>query len=62
MELIENTNSDMSSLLEIGADGWGDVRARTPVQIKTSDEYCDERSIDRLDLVKSIRRAMTSRS
>ena len=42
VELIENTNSDMSSLLEIGADGWGDVRARTPVQIKTLDEYCDE--------------------
>jgi FkbM family methyltransferase len=53
MELIENIHSDMSSFLEIGAYGWGEVRSRTPVKVGTLDEHCEDFSIDRLDLVKS---------
>jgi FkbM family methyltransferase len=53
LELNQNTHSDMSSFLEIGADGWGEVQAKTPVEIKPLDEYCAERSIEYLDVLKS---------
>lgn len=53
LELNENTNSDMSSFLKIGTDGWGDVRAKTPVDVLTLDDYCEEHSVEHLDLLKT---------
>lgn len=53
LDLNENTHSDMSSFLKIGKDGWGDVRAKTPVEVRTLDGYCDERSIEHIGLLKS---------
>jgi FkbM family methyltransferase len=53
LELNENTLPTMSSILENGAGGAGDLRARTPVTVTTLDEYCAARSIERLDVVKS---------
>src|SRR5262249_47267521 len=43
----------MSSLLPLGQDGWGRVNARTTVKVLTVDQYCSERGIQRIDLLKS---------
>ena len=51
--LFENASSDMSSLLPLGQDGWGRVQARTTVRVSTVDEYCADRDIPRIDLLKS---------
>jgi FkbM family methyltransferase len=53
MQLIENTNSDMSSLLEPGLDPFGEVTRRVPVQVETLDRYCAEHGVNRIDLLKS---------
>jgi len=53
VELNEHVASDMSSMLEIGSDGWGEVKARVPVEVRTLDEYCSEHEVERLDLLKS---------
>jgi FkbM family methyltransferase len=53
LELIENTSSDMTSFLELGDDGWGETRTKTPVQVLTVDDYCRDQSIESIDLLKS---------
>lgn len=49
----ENENSDMSSFLEIGSAGWGNVKEVTHVEVSTIDEYCKTHSIPKLHLLKS---------
>jgi FkbM family methyltransferase len=51
--LIENTNSDMSSLLEPSAGCWGEVRNRQEVEGVTIDGYASARGIDRIDVLKT---------
>jgi FkbM family methyltransferase len=53
LELIEHVESDMSSVLEIGPEGWGEVKARVPVDVRTLDEYCAEHRVGGLDLLKT---------
>jgi FkbM family methyltransferase len=50
--LLENAESGMSSLLELGADGWGKVLRETPVDVITLDGYCAAHDIDRVALLK----------
>jgi FkbM family methyltransferase len=52
MDLIENTDSDMSSFLELGPQGWGEVMRRIKVPITTVDDYCTERGIKHIQLLK----------
>lgn len=51
-ELFENVSSDLSSFLPLGKHGWGSVARSTVVPIDTLDAYCDERAVDRIDLLK----------
>jgi len=53
MELIENTHSDMSSLLEPGAEAMGEVKGRVEIDILTLDEYAAEHGIEHFDVLKS---------
>jgi FkbM family methyltransferase len=53
MELIENTHSDMSSMLEPGSEPWGEVKGRVEVPARTLDGYADEHGIERIDVLKS---------
>jgi FkbM family methyltransferase len=52
-DLIENTCSDMSSFLEPGPENWGSVERRVQVPIGTIDEYCAERGVTRIDVLKT---------
>jgi FkbM family methyltransferase len=51
--LIENTNSLMSSFLQPGQDWWGGIRSKTAVEVKTLDEYCRHHEISHIDILKS---------
>jgi FkbM family methyltransferase len=53
MEFIENTSSDMSSFLEPGIDCWGAVKERVQVKLRTLDDYCAERGVGHIDILKS---------
>jgi FkbM family methyltransferase len=52
LELIENTDSSMSSILEPGKYGWGELRGKTKVDVLTVDDYCVERGVNHVDLLK----------
>jgi FkbM family methyltransferase len=52
MDFIENTNSDMSSFLELGPEGWGGVIQRIKVPVTTVDDYSAERGIEHIHLLK----------
>ena len=52
-ELLENRVSDMSSFLELSTTGWGQVDRRTPVVVKTLDDFCRDHSIETVDILKS---------
>ncbi|MGO9302448.1 MAG: FkbM family methyltransferase [Candidatus Korobacteraceae bacterium] len=51
-ELVENTESVMSSFLELGSDSWGAVKQKIPVIVGTLDDYCSDNSVDRIDILK----------
>jgi FkbM family methyltransferase len=51
--LLENVNSDMSSILQLGSQGWGRIERQTEIDIHTIDDFCRERSISRIDILKS---------
>lgn len=52
-ELLENRVSDMSSFLELSTAGWGQVDRKTPVAVRTLDDFCREQSIETIDILKS---------
>lgn len=52
-EFVENTDSTMSSFLEPGTAGWGEIKRRVQVPVTTVDQYCDERQIGSIDILKS---------
>lgn len=52
-ELFQNTCSDMSSLLEGGTESWGTIKGKTRVDIRTLDDYCSERGVTQIDILKS---------
>jgi FkbM family methyltransferase len=53
LELVENTDSSMSSLLEPGTDYWGSIKQRRPVKEQTLDEYCAMHRVNEIDILKS---------
>lgn len=50
---LQNERDDMSSFLELSADGWGGVKDRYPVEVTTVDDYCAAHGIERIDVLKS---------
>jgi FkbM family methyltransferase len=50
--LNENANSDMSSVLPLGPNGWGTVVNQTVVKCRTLDEFVDTEQIDHVDILK----------
>jgi FkbM family methyltransferase len=53
MELVVNSRSEMSSLLEPSVACWGTVQERRETVVKTLDEYCVENKIQAIDVLKS---------
>jgi hypothetical protein len=51
-EFVEYTDPTMSSFLEPGRDSWGEIKQRLQVKVYTVAEYCEERRIDRIDILK----------
>jgi FkbM family methyltransferase len=51
--LFENEASDMSSLLQPDATAWGAVRRATEVEVVALDDYCGDRGITHVDVLKS---------
>jgi FkbM family methyltransferase len=52
-EFLENTEPDMSSFLELGATGWGEVKNRALVDVTTIDQFLGEQNIPTVDILKS---------
>lgn len=50
---LENTNSDMSSFLELKSDGWGAVQRREMVEVMTVDRFLAAQAIESVDILKS---------
>ncbi len=52
VELLENTDSSMSSLLEPGKYAWGELKGKTSINVTTIDDYCVANRIDQIDILK----------
>lgn len=52
MVLNENNHSNMSSFLEIGDRGWGEIDNKTTIGITTIDQFCEEQNIKMIDVLK----------
>ena len=50
--LNENTGSDMSSFLELGQAGWGEIKNKTEVAVTTIDQFCQDQNIEIIDILK----------
>ncbi len=50
--LLDHETSRMSSFLPLGTDGWGSIVGSTLVSVTTLDEYVQDRSVPRIDLLK----------
>jgi len=53
LTFFENTNSDMSSFLEMGKDAWGSVKNTTVVDVVTLDDFTKSKEIDYIHVLKS---------
>lgn len=53
MKLMANSQSEMSSLLEPSVACWGTVQERRDTVVRTLDEYCVEKNIAAIDILKS---------
>jgi FkbM family methyltransferase len=49
---VENSETVMSSFLEPGPDGWGKVTDRPVMEVRTLDDYCADRGVGRVDVLK----------
>jgi FkbM family methyltransferase len=52
LPFFENTFSDMSSFLPLGASGWGTIAKETRVDVQTVDEFCKTENVARIDVLK----------
>ena len=50
---LENQFSEMSSFLELGENGWGEITGQVIVDVITIDHFLDNSSIKFLDILKS---------
>ncbi|MDJ0508193.1 MAG: FkbM family methyltransferase [Crocosphaera sp.] len=53
MNFLENSSSTMSSFLPISEYGWGKVIKETLVEVKTIDQFCEDKGIEHIDILKS---------
>ena len=51
-DLGSNSVSAMSSLLELGPDGWGKVEQKISVPVNSLDSYCSEKGIGLINVLK----------
>ena len=51
--LVENDQTVMTSFLQPVTGAWGTVVRETPVQVTTLDEFCVDRDVDHIDLLKT---------
>jgi FkbM family methyltransferase len=50
---IENTDSDMSSFLQLSKTGWGEVKKHETVDVTTVDRFLSDHAIASVDILKS---------
>ena len=50
---MQNEHPSMSSFLELGRDGWGEIRDRKDLPISTIDDYIGTHNIRCIDILKS---------
>lgn len=53
LDLVENSNSDMSSFLSPGKMSWGNVAKKTQVPIVSLDEFTEQNGIGFIHILKS---------
>lgn len=53
LQLLENRNADMSSLLKPGKAAWGEIIRETPVEVTTVDLFLQRHLIKRVDVLKT---------
>ena len=53
LKFVGNSQSEMSSFLEPSTDCWGTIQEREEVVVRTLDEYCAEKSVSHIDILKS---------
>ena len=51
--LLENTVTELTSVLRPDAAAWGEIVRETPVEVWTVDQFRDEHNIDRIDVLKT---------
>lgn len=53
IQFHENAESTMSSVLPLGSEGWGIVKALREVELTTVDEVCQRHDIQHISILKS---------
>ena len=48
----ENKHQNMSSFLELGREGWGEIKYTTKTSITSIDDFCRDRKIPNMDILK----------
>lgn len=52
LRFFENEQSELSSFLPLGAEGWGAVVDDIEVPVDTVDNFCEQHNIDCIDILK----------
>lgn len=52
LTLHDNNLTDMSSFLELGDEGWGEIKQKVDVDVTTIDNFSDKNNIDFIDIIK----------
>jgi FkbM family methyltransferase len=53
LQFLENDHAPMSSFLEPGTQCWGKIQQRVKVRVRTVDDYCSEKRIEKINILKS---------
>jgi FkbM family methyltransferase len=53
LKFYENSQSELSSFLPLGPEGWGEVQREVTVSVDTIDHFCQQHSIDFIDILKT---------
>lgn len=53
LKFYENSQSELSSFLPLGPEGWGQVEREVTVAVDTIDHFCQEHAIDFIDILKT---------
>lgn len=53
VKLVQNSASEMSSFFEPSEDCWGSVQGKHDTVVRTLDDYCAEKNLPRIDILKS---------